>query len=100
MDHGARQHGATMGEKSMREDVRFDEERAVKVYDFGRGCAMEDVEFHDDGVELGFVELQSDFLKSRRLSVKLEMKQMRRNWRTFIAMWTLVGLCSTFLTVP
>ena len=79
MDHRARQQGATTGEKGMREDSRFDEERAVKVYDFRRGCAMEDVKFHDDGVELGFVELQSDFLKTRQLSVKLEMKQMRRN---------------------
>ena len=34
-------------------DTRFDEERAVEFHDFGCDGAVEDVEFHEDGVEFG-----------------------------------------------
>ncbi len=59
---------------------------------------MEDVEFHEDGAELGFVEFQSDFLEDEGR----EQQRWRRDERilAFIAMKTLVGLWRTFLTVP
>ena len=40
----------------------LDEKCAVKVYDLWGDGSMEDVEFHNDGIEFGLVEFETDFL--------------------------------------
>jgi hypothetical protein len=44
-------------------NARFDEESPVEIDDVGRGGAVEDVEFGDDGFQLGVVEFEADFLR-------------------------------------
>ena len=43
-------------------DTRLYEEGAVKFDDFWSDRSMENVQFHYDGVQLGLIELEADFL--------------------------------------
>lgn len=44
-------------------NTTLDEKGAVKVDDLGCDCAVEDVEFHEDGIEFGVVEFEANFLQ-------------------------------------
>lgn len=44
-------------------DAGFDEKGAIKVDNLGSDGAVENVEFHENSVEFGIVELQTDFLE-------------------------------------
>ena len=51
------------------ENSRFDKEGSIELDYFWGDCAMENVEFHDDPVQLSLIELKADLLwpKSARL---------------------------------
>ena len=44
------------------EYIRLDEERAVELDDLARDGAVQDVELHQDRVQLGGVQFEADFL--------------------------------------
>ena len=56
---------------------------------------MEDVELHEDAIQLCVIELESDFLEHCRHNSVTDCKM-----RTFIAIATFDGLWNTFFTVP
>ena len=56
---------------------------------------MQDVKLHYDGIEFRFVQLQAYFLCK---IMRGGYEQIQKH--TFMAIYTLVGLCSTLFTVP
>jgi len=44
-------------------DARLDEEGSVEVYNLWCAGAVQDIEFHDDGVEFAVLELEPNFLR-------------------------------------
>jgi hypothetical protein len=76
-------------------DAGFDHERAVKLDDFWGDGSMKNIEFHDDPVDLGLIEFETDFLRGRHRfipSVSLDPSTPQPPKLTFMAMVTLVGL--------
>ena len=44
-------------------DAGFDHECAVKLDNFGSDGSMENIELHDDPIDLGLIEFETDFLR-------------------------------------
>lgn len=57
---------------------------------------MQNIQLHYYSVKFAVIELQADFL--RWLSMNRKKRSLGR--RTFIAIYTFVGLWRTFFTVP
>lgn len=43
-------------------DARFDKESSIEFDNFRSDRSMQDIEFHDDGIEFGLIEFKADFL--------------------------------------
>lgn len=79
------------------QDLRLDEKGSVKINNFWRSRSVKDVKLHNDSVELRVIQFQANFLQ---VCERGQDPRIRTRTRTFIAIWTFVGLCRTLFTVP